>query len=152
MNILQRALAQLGRGLALVAAVVVLNFVLVHAAPGDPVETIAGASGGMSEELKAELRGQYGLDRPLYEQLGVYLAKVASGDLGHSYYFNLPVTGLILERLAPTLLLVITAVLAAFLIGTTLACCPRASPMACCRRRSTCCRWSASPRRCSGSA
>lgn len=120
MNILQRALAQLGRGLALVAAVVVLNFVLVHAAPGDPVETIAGASGGMSEELKAELRGQYGLDRPLYEQLGVYLAKVASGDLGHSYYFNLPVTGLILERLAPTLLLVITAVLAAFLIGTTL--------------------------------
>jgi peptide/nickel transport system permease protein len=120
MNAVSSTLSQLLRALALVLAVVVLNFVLVHAAPGDPVETIAGASGGMSEELKGQLRTQYGLDRPLYEQLGVYLAKVARGDLGHSYYFNLPVGGLILERLAATLLLVITAVLAAFSIGTTL--------------------------------
>ena len=56
-------------------AVVVLNFVLVHAAPGDPVETIAGASGGMSPELMAQLRTQYGLDKPLAVQLGVYLAQ-----------------------------------------------------------------------------
>jgi len=113
-------LQQLLRAVALVAAVVVLNFLLVHAAPGDPVETIAGASGGMSEDLKEQLRLQYGLDRPLPEQLLVYLAKVASGNLGYSYYFNLPVTGLILDRLAATLLLVVTAVLGAFLIGTTL--------------------------------
>ena len=58
-------------------AVVVLNFVLVHAAPGDPVETIAGASGGMSPELMAQLRTQYGLDKSLPVQLGVYLGKVA---------------------------------------------------------------------------
>ena len=72
-------------------AVVVLNFVLVHAAPGDPVETIAGASGGMSPEMMAQLRTQYGLDKPLLAQLGVYLGKVLSGDLGYSYFFNLPV-------------------------------------------------------------
>ena len=106
--------------LALVVAVVVLNFVLVHAAPGDPVETIAGASGGMSDTLKAQLRTQYGLDRPLPVQLGVYLGKVAHGDLGHSYFFNLPVTGLIAERLPATLLLVLSAVLVAFVVGTTL--------------------------------
>ncbi|HEX7385477.1 MAG TPA: ABC transporter permease [Burkholderiaceae bacterium] len=108
------------QGLALVVAVVVLNFVLVHAAPGDPVETIAGASGGMSDTLKAQLRTQYGLDRPLPVQLGVYLGKVAHGDLGHSYFFNLPVTGLIAERLPATLLLVLSAVLVAFVVGTTL--------------------------------
>jgi len=108
------------QGLALVIAVVVLNFVLVHAAPGDPVETIAGASGGMSDALKAQLRTQYGLDRPLPVQLGVYLGKVAHGDLGHSYFFNLPVTDLIAERLPATLLLVLCAVLIAFLVGTTL--------------------------------
>jgi len=108
------------QGLALVVAVIVLNFVLVHAAPGDPVETIAGASGGMSQELKAQLRTQYGLDRPLPVQLGVYLDKVVHGDLGHSYFFNLPVTGLIAERLPATLLLVLTAVLIAFVVGTTL--------------------------------
>ncbi|MCC6250393.1 MAG: ABC transporter permease [Rubrivivax sp.] len=108
------------QGLALVLAVVVLNFVLVHSAPGDPVETIAGASGGMSEDLKAELRAQYGLDRPLPAQLGVYLGKVATGDLGHSYYFNLPVATLIAERLPATLLLVLSAVTAAFTLGTAL--------------------------------
>ena len=113
-------LTQLLQGLALVLAVVVLNFLLVHAAPGDPVETIAGASGGMSEELKEELRQQYGLDQPLPTQLAVYLGKVASGDLGSSYFFNLPVTGLILERVPATLLLVLSAVIAAFGIGTTL--------------------------------
>lgn len=120
MRAIQLTLSRLLQGLALVLAVVVLNFVLVHAAPGDPVETIAGASGGMSAELKAELRTQYGLDKPLPVQLGVYLGKVLSGDLGYSYFFNLPVAGLIAERVPATLLLVITSVFGAFFIGTVL--------------------------------
>lgn len=113
-------LSRVAQAVALVLAVVVLNFVLVHAAPGDPVETIAGASGGMSPELMAELRTQYGLDRPLPVQLGVYLGKVVRGDLGRSYFFNLPVTSLILERVPATLLLVLSSVLGAFLVGTAL--------------------------------
>jgi|SRR5437868_4757315 len=112
--------SRLLQGLALVLAVVVLNFVLVHAAPGDPVETIAGASGGMSPELMAQLRAQYGLDRPLPVQLGVYLGKVLRGDLGYSYFFNLPVTAMIAERVPATLLLVLSAVLVAFVVGTAL--------------------------------
>jgi peptide/nickel transport system permease protein len=120
MRALKRLVSRLAQGLALVLAVVVLNFVLVHAAPGDPVETIAGASGGMDEKLQAELRAQYGLDRPLPVQLGIYLGKVLRGDLGYSYFFNLPVSGLIAERVPATLALVLTSVLAAFLIGTTL--------------------------------
>ena len=120
MRAIQLTLSRLLQGLALVLAVVVLNFVLVHAAPGDPVETIAGVSGGMSVELKAELRTQYGLDKPLPVQLGVYLGKVLHGDLGYSYFFNLPVAGLIAERVPATLLLVITSVLGAFFIGTVL--------------------------------
>lgn len=120
MRTFQITLSRLLQGLALVFAVVVLNFVLVHAAPGDPVETIAGASGGMSAQLKAELRTQYGLDKPLPVQLGVYLGKVLSGDLGYSYFFNLPVAGLIAERVPATLLLVMTAVLGSFAIGTVL--------------------------------
>jgi peptide/nickel transport system permease protein len=113
-------LSHLLQGLALVIAVVVLNFVLVHAAPGDPVETIAGASGGMSDELKAQLRTQYGLDKTLPVQLGVYVGKVLHGDLGYSYFFNVPVAGLIAERVPATLLLVLSSVLAAFLVGTAL--------------------------------
>ena len=115
-SLLNRLLLCLG----LVLAVVVLNFVLVHAAPGDPVSTIAGVSGGMSPELMAQLRAQYGLDRPLPVQLGVYLAKVVRGDLGYSYFFNLPVSTLIGERLPATLLLVLSSVIVAFLVGTAL--------------------------------
>jgi peptide/nickel transport system permease protein len=120
MKLARLLLTRLVQGLLLVLAVVVLNFVLVHAAPGDPVETIAGASGGMSPELMAQLRAQYGLDKPLVVQLGVYLGKIASGDLGYSYFFNLPVSSLIGERVPATLLLVLSSVLLAFALGTTL--------------------------------
>ncbi|WPH19274.1 ABC transporter permease [Variovorax paradoxus] len=120
MGTLRYAASRLLQALGLVLAVVVLNFVLVHAAPGDPVETIAGASGGMSPELMAQLRTQYGLDEPLPVQLGVYLGKVARGDLGYSYFFNLPVTSMIAERVPATLLLVLSSVLLAFFIGTAL--------------------------------
>lgn len=120
MNFARALMTRLIQALLLVLAVVVLNFVLVHAAPGDPVETIAGASGGMSPELMAQLRTQYGLDKPLVVQLGVYLGKIASGDLGYSYFFNLPVASMISERVPATLLLVLSSVLLAFVVGTTL--------------------------------
>lgn len=120
MGTLRYAVSRLLQALGLVLAVVVLNFVLVHAAPGDPVETIAGASGGMSPELMAQLRTQYGLDQSLPVQLGVYLGKVARGDLGYSYFFNLPVTAMIAERVPATLLLVLSSVLLAFFAGTAL--------------------------------
>lgn len=120
MGMLRYAASRLLQALGLVLAVVVLNFVLVHAAPGDPVETIAGASGGMSPELMAQLRTQYGLDKSLPVQLAVYLGKVARGDLGYSYFFNLPVTQMIAERLPATLLLVLSSVLLAFFVGTAL--------------------------------
>lgn len=120
MPLVRMIASRLSQSLLLVLAVVVLNFALVHTAPGDPVETIAGASGGMSEELKAELRASYGLDKPLPVQLAVYLGRVVQLDLGHSYFFNLPVTDLVIERIPATLLLVLCSVLAAFLIGTGL--------------------------------
>ncbi|MBU6223474.1 MAG: ABC transporter permease [Burkholderiales bacterium] len=120
MRVIQALLNRLLQGAALVLAVVVLNFLLVHAAPGDPVETIAGVSGGMSEEIKAQLRAHYGLDKPLWLQLGVYLGNVLSGDLGYSFFFNLPVSSLIGDRVPATLLLMLTSVISAFLIGTTM--------------------------------
>jgi peptide/nickel transport system permease protein len=120
MGMLRYTASRLLQAIGLVLAVVVLNFVLVHAAPGDPVETIAGASGGMSPELMAQLRAQYGLDKPMPVQLLVYLGKVVRGDLGYSYFFNLPVTHMIAERVPATLLLVLSSVLLAFVVGTAL--------------------------------
>ncbi|HVV40687.1 MAG TPA: ABC transporter permease [Nitrobacter sp.] len=96
-------------GVILLIGVLVLNFFLIHAAPGDPAETIAGAMGGATAEMLSHIRAAYGLDKPLLTQLAIYLGRVAHGDLGMSYYFNQPVIGLIAARIGPTILLVFAA-------------------------------------------
>ena len=102
----------------LLLAVVVFNFILLSLVPGDIADTLAGESGGASQEVMDDIRRTYGLDRPFHIQLATYVGKVVQGDLGTSYYFNMPVTELILGRVAPTLLLVVTALVLAILIGT----------------------------------
>ncbi len=101
----------------LMLAVIVLNFLLIRLAPGDPVETVAGATGGMSEALRASLTHAWGLDLPLSSQLWIYLSKVLQGDLGYSYFFNTPVLGLILNRIGPTLLLITSSIVFSLVVG-----------------------------------
>ena len=109
-----------GNGALLLLAVLILNFLLLHLAPGDIADTIAGDMGGADAEVIEEIRTRFGLDRPFHHQLGVYLARLARGDLGYSYFFQTPVTELIVERLPATLLLVISAQVLAIVVGTVL--------------------------------
>jgi peptide/nickel transport system permease protein len=104
----------------LLLAVVVLNFILIHSAPGDPAEVIAGEMGGATQEMMDEIRSRYGLDKPLSSQIFIYVTKVAGGDLGYSYFFNQPVSKLILRRIPPTVLLMVFSITLAALIGVTL--------------------------------
>ena len=113
-------LKRAGYGLLLLFAVLVLNFILISIAPGDIADTIAGDMGGADAEVLAEIRERYGLDQPFYVQLGRYLLGVLSFDLGYSYFFNTPVTTLILEKLPATLLLVFSAQILAIIVGTLL--------------------------------
>jgi peptide/nickel transport system permease protein len=106
--------------ITLILAVIVLNFVLIHLAPGDPAEVIAGEMGGATAEILADIRKAYGLDKPLYEQLGRYLYRFSQGDMGQSLYYNTPVKDLILSRIGPTILLVMSALIFAIIIGTVL--------------------------------
>ena len=106
--------------IALLAAVAVLNFGLMHLAPGDIVQTIVGEMGGASEETIAQLTRAYGLDQSFPRQLWLYVSRVATGDLGHSFYFNQPALGLILDRVPATVLLVTCALVIAILLGTFL--------------------------------
>ncbi|WP_323718490.1 ABC transporter permease [Paracoccus aminovorans] len=116
----RRILRQLLYAAALILAVLILNFLLIQLAPGDPAEVIAGEMGGASAEVMAAIRQQYGLDKPLLTQLGLYLGRALQGDLGMSYYYNRPVVDLILSRLGPTMLLVATALGFALIVGTRL--------------------------------
>ncbi|MEM9966680.1 MAG: ABC transporter permease [Pseudomonadota bacterium] len=105
---------------ALLLAVLVLNFSLMHLAPGDVADTISQSMGGADQELLDRIRADYGLDQPFIVQLGRYIGGVAAGDLGYSFFYNRPVVDLILERLPATLLLVISAQLIALFIGVLL--------------------------------
>lgn len=103
---------------SLLLAVIVLNFTLMHLAPGDIVQTLVGEMGGADPAMVVELRRAYGLDLPFHEQLFRYLVKVGSGDLGVSQYFSQPVTNVILARVPATLLLVVAALAIAVSVGT----------------------------------
>jgi len=107
-------------GLILMLGVVVLNFMLIRLAPGDPALVIAGEMGGGDQALLDAIRAEYGLDRPLLTQLGIYLGNVLRGDLGQSYFFNQPVAVLIGNRIGPTILLVLSAQILSILLGVFL--------------------------------
>ncbi|MBX6743815.1 MAG: ABC transporter permease [Acetobacteraceae bacterium] len=103
-----------------VLAIVVCNFLLVHAAPGDPASVIAGQSGAADPLFLEQLRKQFGLDQPLYVQLWVYLKSVLTLDLGFSHRQQMSVASLILDRLPATLLLTGAAFVFAIVTGVTL--------------------------------
>jgi peptide/nickel transport system permease protein len=118
MSVLALLLKRLAYAAGLIFAVLTINFVLIHAAPGDPAMVIAGEMGGADQATLASIRKTYGLDRPLPEQYATYVGRALRGDLGQSYLYNVPVTDLILQRLPATVLLVATALLAAIVVGT----------------------------------
>jgi peptide/nickel transport system permease protein len=105
---------------AIVLAIVCVNFLLIHAAPGDPATVLAGQSGSADPEFVAQLRHQFGLDKPLSTQLWIYVSSVLRGDLGVSHLQQRPVLDLIMERLPATLLLTGTAFAFALLAGIAL--------------------------------
>lgn len=104
----------------LLFAVILLNFLLIHMAPGDPADVLVGEMGGATEEIIGQIRKEYGLDKSLPEQLVTYVLKMARGDMGMSFTHRRPVNDLILERLPATLLLVVTAILTAVVLGSFL--------------------------------
>jgi peptide/nickel transport system permease protein len=113
-------LARLVKMVAIVIAIVCVNFLLIHAAPGDPASVLAGQSGAADPQYIAQLRHQFGLDQPLATQMWIYVSSVLRGDLGESHLQQRPVLDLILERLPATLLLTGTAFVFALVAGIAL--------------------------------
>jgi peptide/nickel transport system permease protein len=111
-------LRRLALGVPLILIVVVLTFVLIRMAPGDPALMLAGDS--PTPEFLAQIRREYGLDEPVWVQLLTYLGKALQGDLGRSIYFARPVSELIWQFFPVTLLLTAVVMLFASLIGILL--------------------------------
>lgn len=102
--------------LALVASMV--SFVLMAFLPGDPARSLMGPNA--TEDQLTVARHELGLDRSLWSQYGDWLSDALHGDLGTSLISRQPVTGLLNERLAPSLSLIIGAVLLGSLVGIIL--------------------------------
>ncbi|SNR81991.1 ABC transporter permease [Blastococcus mobilis] len=100
------------------AAILLVGFLLIHLAPGDPVLALAGQNG--DAEYYALVREKFGLDEPLLQQLATYAGNVVQGDLGTSYVQGRPVVEAIAERLPATLLLTGTALALSTLAGLAL--------------------------------
>src|SRR3712207_5805406 len=98
--------------------VLVVAFLLLYVAPGDPVMAMVGERA--DEETIARLRRELRLDEPLYKQFGHYVGGIARGDLGRSYITNRPIQRDIRERFPKTLQLAGAAMLLASIIGITL--------------------------------
>lgn len=103
-----------------VLVIVALNFLLLKLAPGDAAEVLAGEAGSATPEFMAQLRQTFGLDQPVAMQLLLYVKNIVSFDLGFSFRHNMPVAELIGSRLFPTLLLMVTVLLLAVIVGTVL--------------------------------
>lgn len=111
-------LRRLAQVLPTVAGLLVLNFCIIHLAPGDPVIALGGEHGDAA--YYAFLRSRFGLDRPLPEQLLTYVANVLRGDLGTSFVHGRSVARVIAERIPATLLLVFTALALSSAVGVGL--------------------------------
>jgi peptide/nickel transport system permease protein len=103
----------------LLFAVIVLNYALIASTPGDPVTALVGDFPAPAD-YRAQVRHDYGLDRPLPVQVARYLGRVLRGDLGYSFANRQPVLTLILGRLGATLELTGTALALASLLGVAL--------------------------------
>lgn len=98
--------------------ILIVTFIIARVIPGDPCRAILG------EKATAEICERFieihGLDRPIHEQLFVYMGEVLRGDFGESIRLSLPVTRLLIERLPTTVELSISALLVSLVIGIPL--------------------------------
>lgn len=93
----------------------VATFFAMRLVPGDPARLVAGQEA--PPEVVQAIRVQWGLDRPLYVQLGRFLTGLVTGDFGTSYRTRTPVWTEVKGRLAPTLLLTLCGMTLALTLG-----------------------------------
>ena len=111
---------RLVKAVFVILGIIVLNFLLIRLAPGDPAMVLAGEAGAADAKFVADLRREFGLDQPQWRQLLIYMQGILSFDLGFSYRQKQPILDLIMQRLPQTILLTGTALTFAIVVGVSL--------------------------------
>src|SRR3954463_623184 len=96
--------------------ITLLVFVLIRLVPGDPIETMAGER-GIDPVRHEKLLKEYGLDRPVFVQYGIYISRVLHGDLGKSMITQTPVIREFAALFPATIELAVCAIVFALVLG-----------------------------------
>ena len=99
-------------------AAMVLIFLILQVLPGDPALVMLGPDA--QPDTLAALRSQLGLDQSLLQRFGSWVWQMAQGDLGTSYAYRVPVSGLVFDRLAVTLPLALMAIIVTIVLSLVL--------------------------------
>ncbi len=101
--------------LPLLIGISIINFAIMHLAPGDPVNLLTERNA--TAEDRARIRAIYGLDDPIYVQYFRWLTQILRGDFGKSFVDGQPVIKSILERLPYTIYLNLVTILIIYAIA-----------------------------------
>jgi peptide/nickel transport system permease protein len=112
-------LRRFAQAVPVLIGITLFTALMAHLVPGDPVQVFAGNK-GLSPERRAQLRHQYGLDRPLWRQYADYMSGVFHGDLGKSIRTQRPVWDAIRDAIWPTVQLTMAGLVVALLLGVML--------------------------------
>lgn len=115
-----------GLALLIVLLVLITLFSLVHIIPGNPVSIALGPRA--TPEIAARFEAKMRLNEPVYVQVGAFIWGVLKGDLGKDVFTDQPVLDLIWAQLPPTILLAVTGLGWAILVGIPLGCISAAYP------------------------
>ena len=99
--------------------ITLFTFLIIHLIPGDPVQAFAGEK-PISPAQAEQIRIEYGLNLPLWEQYANYVNSLLHGDLGSGLHSKRPVTDSIQEALWPTLQLTMAGLFVALILGVSL--------------------------------
>lgn len=98
-------------------AMALVTFLVMHATPGSPLDPIAEGANPLSPDAQKNLAAQYGLDKPLHQQFGIFLAKAVRGDFGQSFIYKTRTVSEILRATFPISLLLGSIALAIAVTG-----------------------------------
>ncbi len=108
MGLLKYTIFRFLQSIPVLLGISIIVFALANLGPGDPVRMMLHGQ-EYDEELVRAIEARYGLDQPIHERYVTYMTGLLQGDMGQSIHRNRSVVGLMGDRIAPTLLLVLSA-------------------------------------------
>jgi peptide/nickel transport system permease protein len=106
-------------------AISVITFVIIQLPPGDYLTTLVNELQSRGENVDQSrlefLRRTYGLDRPMWEQYLVWIGGMLTGDFGFSFEYNMPVSDVVGDRLALTMIMSVSTIVFIWVVSFPIA-------------------------------